>query len=94
MGVEWFPEKGKLRIFTMEEELDFGGAFEGGVRHPGEDLIITTLRKTILPKTFGQMKMVNIPVIQKIIRFFRFPDLVTQICISVSGGVSGSSFAI
>ena len=32
MGVEWFPEKGKLRIFTMEEELDFGGAFEGGVR--------------------------------------------------------------
>ena len=32
MGVEWFPEKGKLRIFTMEEELDFGGAFEGGIR--------------------------------------------------------------
>ena len=32
MGVEWFPKKGKLRIFTMEEELDFGGAFEGGIR--------------------------------------------------------------
>ena len=32
MGVEWFPKKGKLRIFTMEEELNFGEAFEGGDR--------------------------------------------------------------
>lgn len=31
-GVEWFPVEGKLRIFTMEEELNFGGAFEGGIR--------------------------------------------------------------
>lgn len=32
MGVEWFTVEGKLRIFTMEEELNFGGAFEGGIR--------------------------------------------------------------
>ena len=31
-GVEWFLVEGKLRIFTMEEELNFGGAFEGGIR--------------------------------------------------------------
>ena len=48
-------------------------------RHPGEDLIIAAFRKSILPKTSGQVKMVNIPVIQKIICFFRLSNLITQV---------------
>ena len=31
MGVEWFAVEGKLRIFTIEEEVDFGEALEGGL---------------------------------------------------------------